>query len=142
MEWWHWLAGGLLLLVLELVTPSGFFIMFFGIGALVVGALMIGGIVIGAPVQWLLFTVASLASLLLFRGRVLARLSPPPPPPVDSLIGDLAVPQQRIEAGATGRVEVRGSAWTARNESALAIEQGQRCRVVRINGLELGVQPE
>ena len=34
-----WLAGGLVLLVIELVTPSGFFVMFFGLGALTVGVL-------------------------------------------------------------------------------------------------------
>ncbi len=34
-----WLAGGLVLLVIELVTPSGFFVMFFGLGALTVGML-------------------------------------------------------------------------------------------------------
>ena len=39
MEWWLWLAGGLALVVAELVTPSGFFIIFFGLGALTVGVL-------------------------------------------------------------------------------------------------------
>ena len=34
-----WLAGGLGLVVLELVTPSGFFILFFGLSALTVGVL-------------------------------------------------------------------------------------------------------
>ena len=39
MEWWMWLAGGLALVVAELATPSGFFIIFFGLGALTVGVL-------------------------------------------------------------------------------------------------------
>ena len=34
-----WLALGLVLLVIELATPSGFFVMFFGLGALTVGVL-------------------------------------------------------------------------------------------------------
>ena len=34
-----WLAAGFVLLVLELVTPSGFFIMFFGVGAILTGVL-------------------------------------------------------------------------------------------------------
>ena len=142
MQWWHWLAGGLVLLVIELATPSGFFIMFFGLGAMTVGVLMLANLATSAPVQWLLFTAASLGYLGLFRRRVLARLEPPPPPNVDSLVGNLAVPQQRIEPGATGKVEVRGSTWTARNEAAAAVEAGQRCRVVRVTGLELGVEPE
>ena len=34
-----WFACGLALMVAELATPSGFFIMFFGLGALTVGVL-------------------------------------------------------------------------------------------------------
>jgi membrane protein implicated in regulation of membrane protease activity len=141
MLWWHWLAGGLLLLVLELVT-AGFFIMFFGLGAITVGVLMRAGVIAAAPEQWLLFTVASLAYLGLFRRRMMARLQQPPVRDVESLVGDVALPQQRIEAGGIGRAEVRGTMWTARNEAAIAIEPGQRCRVVRVTDLEVGVQPE
>jgi membrane protein implicated in regulation of membrane protease activity len=39
MNWWLWLAGGLAVVVAELVTPSGFFIIFFGLGAVAVGVL-------------------------------------------------------------------------------------------------------
>ncbi len=142
MQWWHWLAGGLVLFVVELVTPSGFFIMFFGVGALVVGALMWADVIASAEAQWLLFTVASLASLALFRGRVQKRLQDPPRATVDTLVGTLAVPQQPMAPGAVGRVEVHGTMWTARNEAAVALESGQRCRVVRVTEFELSVVPE
>jgi len=33
MTWWMWLAGGLVLMVAELATPSGFYMLFFGVGA-------------------------------------------------------------------------------------------------------------
>ena len=38
MQWWHWAVLGLGLGLLELATPGGFFILFFGIGALLVSA--------------------------------------------------------------------------------------------------------
>ncbi len=38
--WWHWIAGGLLLALLELVVPA-FFLIWFGMGALVVGVIML-----------------------------------------------------------------------------------------------------
>lgn len=142
MESWHWLVGGLLLLVLELVTPSGFFIMFFGLGALTVGVLMVAGLVAGTALEWLLFTAFSLAYLGLFRRRVQQRLDQPPTDAVDSLVGDLAVPQQRIEPGEVGRVEVRGAGWTARNMGPHAVTPGQRCRVSAVIGLELAIVPE
>jgi inner membrane protein len=54
----------------------------------------------------------------------------------------LAVPQVSIEPGAVGRVEVRGSTWSARNVATVALATGQRCTVVAVDGLLLAVRPE
>jgi inner membrane protein len=142
MAWWMWFAGGLVLMVAELATPSGFFIMFFGLGALTVGVLARLGLAEAGWLQWLLFTLLSLGYLLLFRGKLQERFQAPPPPPVDSLLGVLAVPQVSIEPGAVGRVEVRGSTWSARNVATVALATGQRCTVVAVDGLLLAVRPE
>jgi inner membrane protein len=142
MDWWMWLAGGLALMVVELATPGGFFIMFFGLGAMTVGLLSRFGPIQTDWVQWLLFTLISLGYLLLFRRKLQQRFEPPPPPAVDSLIGVLAVPQGPIEPGAVGRVEVRGSAWSARNVASATLAIGQRCTVVGVDGLLLAVRPE
>ena len=48
----------------------------------------------------------------------------------------------RIEPGAVGRTDLRGSLWNARNESSTAVEPGQRCRVTRVDGLLVHIQPE
>jgi len=137
-----WLAGGLVLMVAELATPSGFFIMFFGLGALTVGVLVRAGVVEAAWLQWLLFTLLSLGYVLIFRGQLQQRFQAPPPRTVDSLVGVLAVPQGAIEPGEVGRVEVRGSSWSARNVAAEPIYTGQRCTVVSVEGLLLAVRPE
>src|SRR3970040_1113492 len=39
MAWWIWVLGGLVLLLAEVLTPGGFFIVFFGAGAILVGVL-------------------------------------------------------------------------------------------------------
>jgi membrane protein implicated in regulation of membrane protease activity len=142
VEWWIWLAGGLVLMVIELVTPSGFFVMFFGLGALTVGILTRLGLSGPAWVEWLLFIATSGAYLLLFRDRVQQRLRPPESDRVDSLVGELATPRERILPGTVGRVELRGTLWSARNDSPLSIEPGARCRVIRVDGLLLFVRPE
>jgi membrane protein implicated in regulation of membrane protease activity len=142
MEWWMWLAGGLVLMVAELATPSGFFIMFFGLGALTVGVLARLGLVAAPWAEWLLFTVLSLAYLLVFRGKLQQRVQAPPPLAVDSLVGVLAVPQAGIDPGQVGRVEVRGSTWNARNGAVVPLHIGQRCTVVSVDGLLLTVRPE
>ena len=40
MDWWLWILLGLLLFLAELTTPGGFYILFFGIGAVIVGILV------------------------------------------------------------------------------------------------------
>src|SRR5262245_59755263 len=103
MDWWMWLAGGLVLLVIELATPSGFFVMFFGLGVLTAGVLTSLGVIEAPWIQWLVFIVTSVAYLLLFRGQ-LQRQFDRQPGLVDPLIGEIAIPRERIEPGAVGRL--------------------------------------
>ncbi|MGH9659425.1 MAG: NfeD family protein, partial [Bryobacteraceae bacterium] len=81
----------MLLAVVELVTPSGFFIIFFGLAAMTVGALAYSAVITSWWVEWLLFTAFSVAYLVLFRRRLQSRFQNPPPATVDSLVGVLAV---------------------------------------------------
>ena len=69
LSWWLWLLLGFLLFALELATPGGFFVVFFGVGAVVVALLAALDIAGPAWLQCALFGVVSLASLLLFRSR-------------------------------------------------------------------------
>jgi membrane protein implicated in regulation of membrane protease activity len=142
MEWWMWLAAGLVLVVAELATPGGFVIIFFGIGALAVGALALLGMVTSVPLQFLWFSVLSVASLAFLRGRVQSRLQSPPSSTVDSLVGVVAMVQEQMAPRAIGRVEVRGSMWAARNTSDVTLDPGQRALVAAVDGLTLGVVPE
>ena len=138
-----WLAGGFVLLVAELVTPSGFYIMFFGVGAILTGAAASVGAVTGPVTQWLTFTVISVLSLLLFRGKIQAQVERSGPLlPVDSLVGEVAFPVDAMPAGSVGRVSLRGTTWDARNVGDTALGANQRCRVTRVSGLQLGVVAE
>ena len=142
MPWWMWLAGGLVLLVVELATPSGFFIMFFGIGAILTGVLASMNVLTGPAPQWFTFTALSVVALLLFRGKLQSRVEPHQRPPIDSLIGEIAMPASDIEPGAVGRVMLRGTSWDARNEGPITLSANQRCRVKHVSGLQLGVVAE
>ena len=143
MQWWHWIAIGLVLAGLELLTPGGFFIVFFGVGAIVVGLLEALGLASPAWVQWGLFTVLSVTALVLFRKPLLARVRMPEQrTEIDSLVGETAVPDDDIAPGAMGRAQLRGSAWQARNVGAVTAQRGRRCRVVRVDGLTVDLDPE
>ena len=136
-----WLAAGLVLLLIELATPSGFFVMFFGLGAMTVGVLQALGLLTAAVPQWFMFTALSVIYLLLFRGRMQRGIDRPPAN-IDTLVGELAIPRERILPGHVGRVDLRGALWNARNDAAHLLEPGQRCRVTAVDGLTIYVQPE
>ena len=57
MVWWYWMVLGLALLGAEMTTPGGFYILFFGLSALVVGTLAGLDLVEADWLQWLLFSV-------------------------------------------------------------------------------------
>jgi len=143
MLWWLWILLGLALLGAELLTPGGFYVLFFGAGALVVGLLV--ALDLGGPtaVQWLLFSLGSIGALVLFRQRLLDLFgSPAGGREVDSLRQDVAILLDDLAAHAVGRAELRGTTWTVRNAGATALPAGQRCRVERVDGLTLWVIPE
>jgi hypothetical protein len=142
MAWWVWILLGLGLLGLEVLTPGGFFVLFFGLAALAVGAL--DGLGLGGPawLQWLLFSLLSVGSLVLFRRRLVERLRAPEAPVVGSLVGDIAVLLDDLPPGVVGKAELRGTAWSVRHDGAETLPRGRRCRVESVDGLMLRVRPE
>ena len=144
MEWWYWVLLGLGLLALEIMTPSGFYLLFLGLAALAVGATVGLGITASVWLQWVLFSLLSVVSLLLFRGPLLARIKSRERAQhhVDSLIGEVAMPLEDLSPGAAGKAELRGTAWTVRNGGEQPLIKGQRSRVVRIDGLTLWITAE
>jgi inner membrane protein len=141
--WWHWLALGLVLVALELAASGGFYIIFFGVAAIIVAALTVMGASGPAWAQLALFSILSVGSLLFFRSPMLRWMKlDAGAPDVDSLVGETAVARQDIPAGEIGRVELRGTAWTARNRSAELLTNGRRCVVVGVDRLMLIIEAE
>jgi inner membrane protein len=143
MQWWHWAVLGFGLGLLELATPGGFFILFFGIGALLVSGLSLLGVAGPLWVQWVLFGGLSVVSLMFFRDPLLRRMRASERTGlIDSLTADIAVAKEDIAPGAVGRAELRGTAWSALNIGAGALHRGQRCAVHRVDGLTLHITAE
>jgi membrane protein implicated in regulation of membrane protease activity len=142
MGWWLWVLVGFGLLVVETLTPGGFFFVFFGIAALVVGVLAALGASGPDWMEWLLFTVFSVAGISFFRRPLMRRFNLDQGKQVDNLVGETAIPLEEIPPGGVGKAEMRGSAWSARNAGAVKLSPGQRCRVERIEGLSLWLRPE
>src|SRR4051812_18056509 len=126
--WWHWLALGLILIALELAASGGFYVIFFGVAAVVIAGLSLIGVAGPTWVQLLLFSLLSVVSLLFFRSPMLRWMKlDQGASDVDSLVGETAVVTQNIAAGEIGRVELRGTSWSARNRGGEPLATGRRC---------------
>ncbi|HZM61655.1 MAG TPA: NfeD family protein [Vicinamibacterales bacterium] len=141
MMWWHWLLLGLILIGLEMAASGGFYIIFFGVAALLIAALVLAGF--GGPVwlQLLLFSVLSVASLLFFRNPIMRALNlTGGTTDLNTLSGETGTVLEAMAPGAPGRVEVRGTTWSARNVGTTSLGHGARCDVVRSERLTLLVK--
>jgi membrane protein implicated in regulation of membrane protease activity len=143
MTWWLWMLTGLTLLGLEILS-GGFYLMFFGLAALAVGVVVVLGVSEPGWLQWVLFSVLSIASLLLFRGPLLRAIKAKDHTHKysDSLVGEVATLLEDLSPGSTGKAELRGATWTVRNGGEATLIKGQRSRVVRVEGLTLWITGE
>lgn len=143
MTWWYWVVLGVGLAAAELLTPGVFFLAFFALSALIVGLLELMDVLESDASQWAVFTLLAIAFLLFLRRPLVNRLrQTKDPEPVDSLVGELAVPIMPIPGGGHGRAEHRGAIWNVRNVDATPVAAGERCRVVAVRGLELDIRAE
>ena len=142
MAWWIWLVLGMALLGGEMAMPGGFYLLFFGVGALLVGFAVLFAPGLAGWVEWLLFSVLSIGLLAFLRPKIVGRLRQAGPGIEDTLVGEVAVAAEPIAPGAIGRGELRGSAFSLRNAGPDPLAPGERCRVSRVDGLTLEVQRE
>jgi inner membrane protein len=130
MLWWHWLLLGLVLTALEMAASGGFYIVFFGVAAVIVALLVL--LDVGGPLwlQMLLFSVLSVASLMFFRNPIMRRLNlSAGAPDIDTLATETG---SVIEAMPPG----------ARNVGTTPLSSGARIVVVRSDRLTLLVKAE
>lgn len=132
------MLGGLLVLMLEIFSPGGFYLFFFGLGAIAVGIVSALGLTGPLWFELLLFSLLSIGALVLFRRKLIERFDKQSPE-VDTMVGEIAVILEDILPGQTGRAEMRGTVWSARNRGETRLENGQRCPVEKVEGLVLFV---
>ena len=141
MPWWAWILSGLVLLGLELLLGT-FYMLFLGLAAIIVGLIAMFGASGPLWLEWLLFIVFSSGLVLLLRkpliGKFVLRNEVND---TDTLVGQVAVATEAIPPAGIGRVEMRGTVWTAHNNGVTPILPGQRCTVEKVHGLSLWIRP-
>lgn len=135
---WAWIVAGLVLLALELVVPGGF-LLWMGISGIVTGVIVLFQ-PIGWPLQWLIFGVLSLVTIVLWVRWARSRPTPTDRPLLnrraEQFVGQEAVLEQPIEQG-FGRVVLGDTVWRV---SGADMPVGQRVRIVGNDGAVLKVE--
>jgi membrane protein implicated in regulation of membrane protease activity/RNA polymerase subunit RPABC4/transcription elongation factor Spt4 len=142
VPWPIWIVAGLVLIALEVHYTRDFTLLCYGGSALLVGVMTILG-VLNIWTQWIAFAVLSTALLFSAREWLRREVSDrPSSTELENIIGQSAIPLEDLPAYGFGKAELRGTTWTAHNASHNRILRGQRCKVMRINGLTLWIMPE
>jgi inner membrane protein len=143
MEWWAWIAVGAILLGSELgFVDAQFYLVFVGGSALVVGFLDLAGLLPAVWMQWLLFALLAVVSMVTFRRRIYERMRRKLPAMKQGPAGETVVLPSELKPGETCRLEYCGSSWNAVNGGKSPIAAGERARIDRVNGLTLVVHGE
>jgi membrane protein implicated in regulation of membrane protease activity len=133
-----WAIIGIVLIVIEIFT-STFFILFFGVAALIVALLRILG-VDHLATEIIIFAVVGTAGTLIFRGKI-----------KDSLRSNSSVSQDKdtkiildadVPAGGLSSITYQGSTWTAVNESARDLKKGETVFIDRVDGVKLIIKKQ
>ena len=144
MPWWAWMVLGIGLLGVEMfVIDAQFYLVFIGLSAAIVGLLGLFGVELPEWAQWLVFSALAIVAMLAFRRRLYEMVRTRSGHVEERLtVGDRVMVPARLEPGQSGRVEYRGSSWTARNTGDSAIDAGREAVIAEVSGLTLHVRAE
>ncbi|MEF3022610.1 NfeD family protein [Vibrio mimicus] len=141
LNFWHWLAFGLILLAAELLGTAGYFL-WLGLSALLVG-LLLAVMPMGWQLQWLAFACFSLVTTWLWWRRQFNQDKKQDAErdlnqKDKQLIGRVIQITEDTPAGEF-QISLGDTRWTARCEQDL--EQGSRVSVIAVDGIILIVRP-
>jgi len=142
MQWWAWIAVGAILLGSELAfVDAQFYLVFVGAAALIVGFLDLG-FALSLWLQWVIFAVLAVVSMVGFRRRIYERMRRNLPIIRSGPAGEVVIVTAPLPPGETCRIEYRGSSWSAINGGNSIIAAGARARIERVDGLTLIVHAD
>jgi membrane protein implicated in regulation of membrane protease activity len=136
---WHWLVFGLVLLIVEMVLPTGFVLLWTGVSALLVGVLAWLLPTMGWPLEFALFGVLSVVTVLAYR-RFRAPPAETDQPTLNrrgaSYVNRNFTLTEPIVNG-VGKLRVDDSQWRISGPDVAA---GTQVRVVAVDGTTLQVE--
>ena len=142
MTWWGWVIAGAILLGAELsFVNAQFYLVFIGSAAILVGLATLA-LPLADWLQWALFALLAIVSMVTFRSRIYRRVHGTAPAVRTGPQGGLITLPVALGAGDSCQAEYGGTFWTVRNDSDTPIPSGSRVRIARVQDLTLLVRPE
>lgn len=132
-----WATVAVVLLIAEIINNS-FVFAFFSVGAALTAVLTGLDVTPDPDGQLLLFALVSVGAMLLFRQRVRHLFAPSGKDYVE-FVGDSVTVTQTIPAKGLGRVQYRGTEWSARTETGKTHQPGEGTTIRRVEGIVLVV---
>ena len=142
MTWWGWIIAGAILLGAELsFVNAHFYLVIIGSAAILTG---LAALALPIPewLQWALFAVLAIVSMVTFRNRLYHRFSHAMPKVETGPAGGVITLPVSLGAGESCQAEYGGTFWTVRNDSDTPIPSGGRARIARVHDLTLLVKPD
>ena len=138
---WHWWILGMVLLGIEVFAP-GFFFLWLGIAAGVVGCILYVDPSLSWQMQIILYSLLSVASILVWRYWLRTSLTPPTDQPTlnrraAQYIGRVFTLEQPIVNG-RGRIRLEDTSWSVEGGD---LPVGAVVRVAAVEGVVLRVEP-
>jgi len=140
--WWHWMVLGIALVLLELAVPT-FFLVWFGVGAIVVGVALVAFPALSFPWQVLLWLTCSVVFVVLWfkifkPGFHKTRSGMAK----GTAIGEVGLVTRDIRPQVTGEVRFQkpllgADVWEAISDESIRV--GERARVLDVEGNTLKV---
>jgi len=140
LQFWHWFVFAIVLIILEVFSPSAFF-MWLGAAAGATGLALLILPEMSWQIQFIIFSVASIASILVGRTFFSRKSANTDDPTLSQLEHELTGKIYEVEKAiinGSGRVKVGESTWKAQGSDC---DAGASVKVVGVKGAVLLVEP-
>ena len=139
-DYWWWLSAGMVLMVLEIVTPGVFFL-WIGIGALITGGIVAAFPTISPALSGAVFAILSVISVFVGR-KIMSKKQTKTDNDLNNrgaqYIGKIYQVYEPIVDG-RGKISVGDTLWLA--EAKTNIEAKTSVKVIGVHGTTLEVEP-
>jgi len=135
------IAGAVLLGAELSFVNAQFYLVFVGSAAIAVGLATLA-LPLAEWLQWALFALLAIVSMVTFRSRIYRRFHGATPAVDTGPKGGLITLPVALGAGDSCQAEYGGTFWTVRNDSHTPLPSGSRARIVSVQKLTLLVRPD